>query len=136
MAVSKICKDRGQTTLVSNGYGTVKSLINCTGTVNYNQAAFWLLGDGSIMVVGRLNITNFVRTGANPGVKITLPDFIPTPTRGGTVSIGFRAQSVQELTNLTTTENSKDVNIFTTESFNNAQNGTLTLIMNSIIAIH
>lgn len=136
MAVSKICKDRGQTTLVSNGYGTVKSLINCTGTVNYNQAAFWLLGDGSIMVVGRLNITNFVRTGANPGVKITLPDFIPTPTRTVTVSVGFRSQNVQELSNLSITENSRDVNLITTESFTNAQNGTLTLMVNSIIAIH
>ena len=128
-----VLKEEQNQTAESNT-GTI-SLYNCTGTVSHNQIYFKKLQSGLWFVEGRVNINNYVRTGSNPGVTITLPSTVPTPTKGGGFAVGFRAQSPREYLVLGIAAGSRDINITTTESFTNAANGTLTFIVNGIITL-
>lgn len=102
------------------------SLVNCTGTIS---GQFYLSVSSNhkfIQVYGRVRIKSFVRTSNNPGVYVTLP-FTPSAGRG--VPIGYRGESPVEQVNFTITANSTRAILNTTETYTNAANGTLTLMV-------
>ena len=128
-----VLKDE-QSKLAESNTGTI-SLYGCTGTISHNQIYFTKLQSGLWFVQGRVNINSFVRTASNPGVVITMPAIVPTPTKSNTFIVGFRGQSPRESVNLTLSNGSRDATFITTESFANAANGTLTFIVNGIITL-
>ena len=121
---------------LASSVGAVSSLHNCTGTVSHNQIVFTGLENGLWFVQGRFNINSYVRTGANPGVVITLPSFVPTPTKSNKYIVGYRGQSPREYVDIALTSGSRNVTFATTESFTNAGDGTLTFFVNSIITLN
>lgn len=72
-----------------------------------------------VYIWGRIRITNFVRTGNNPGVKFTLPFYYDTA-----YPIGYRGESAVEQA----TFSMKNGLLNTTETYSNASNGTLTFM--------
>ena len=114
-------------TLGGKNTGTI-SLYNCSGTVSHNNLEFFVSEGGEIWVQGRININSYVRSGANSGVMITLPDIVPTPTKEFWSLIGFQSQHPREYVYISLTPNSRAAYIQTSESFNNTTNGTLTFI--------
>lgn len=114
-------------TLGGKNTGTI-SLYNCSGTVSHNNLEFFVSEGGEIWVQGRININSYVRSGANSGVIITLPDIVPTPTKEFWSLIGFQSQHPREYVYISLTPNSRAAYIQTSESFNNTTNGTLTFI--------
>lgn len=126
MAISTI-KGTGGTGAVSYDRGTPTTFKNCTGTVNNQNIVFFKLANGMYFMLGRINITNFVRTGGNPGVNLTLPDIVPTPTITRGVYVGVRGQNPREMVVADFTAGSRTIALYTSESFQNAQNGDLTL---------
>lgn len=115
-------------------YATL-SVYNCTGTISHNQLDFLRTKGGEIIVQGRVNINSFVRTATNPGVNITLPSFIPTPTVTREFIIGFRAQSPREGAVFRVEAGSRTAFLKTLESYANAPNGTLTFIVSGRIFV-
>lgn len=111
------------------------TLYNCTGTISHNQLEFIVSKSGAIYVQGRININSFARTGTNPGVTIALPLIVATPKYTRSYMIGFRAQNPREALGLNMTANSRNVSLTTYESFQNAQNGTLTFIVSGRIFV-
>lgn len=128
MAISTI-KGTGGTEAVSFGAGTVTSFKNCTGTVSHNNVYFFGLANGMYFMMGRINITNFVRTGGNPGVNLTLPDIVPTPTANRSMNVGIRGQNPREMIIVDITAGSRTMTVYTSESFQNSQNGDLTFFV-------
>ena len=114
-------------TLGGKNTGTI-SLYNCSGTVSHNNLEFFVSEGGEIWAQGRININSYVRSGANSGVMITLPDIVPTPTKEFWSLIGFQSQHPREYVYISLTPNSRAAYIQTSESFNNTTNGTLTFI--------
>ena len=114
-------------TLGGKNTGTI-SLYNCSGTVSHNNLEFFVSEGGEIWVQGMININSYVRSGANSGVMITLPDIVPTPTKEFWSLIGFQSQHPREYVYISLTPNSRAAYIQTSESFNNTTNGTLTFI--------
>ena len=113
------------------GYPTYSSMRNCTGTVATNFLQLYQSeSGGACTICGRIAITSFVRSGANPGVNLTLPSAIPTPTKTTVFYVGFRAENPRENVQLNLTANSRTILLFTTETYQNAQNGTLTFSCN------
>ncbi len=53
-------------------YSIPLSLSNCTGTISGSLYAGFNLDRTRMSLQGRIRITNFVRTGSNPGVNATL----------------------------------------------------------------
>lgn len=115
-------------------YGTL-TVYACTGTISHNQLAFITTKGGEICVEGRVNINSFTRTGSNPGVNISLPTSIPTPTKTREFLIGFRSQSPREMAVFRLEANSRTARLMTTESYANATNGTLTLVCSGRIFV-
>lgn len=116
---------------VSSGGASNLRLYNCTGTITGGLWYFRSEDDTSrnLIVSGRIRITNFVRTGANPGIEGALP-IVPTQIASMALSVGYRAENVAELANLQFIPNSTpNFRLSTTETYQNAQNGTLTLIV-------
>lgn len=133
--LTKICEAiKGQCLLDDNTTGTA-TLHNCTGTISHNQITFYTTKSGLLYVSGRVNINSFTRTGGNPGVVIALPNNVPTPTLSITYQAGIRAQEPREAAQLAFTANSRNVYITTTESFANAANGTLTLVVECMVVL-
>lgn len=122
----------GVNSVKSSSVGT-SALYHCTGTISHDQIYFIQLGNGLWFITGRVNINSFTRTDVNPGVNVTLPSTAPTPTRGFNIPCGYRAQNNREQTNLSIEAGSRVMRLSTTESYQNAQNGTLTLIVSSIV---
>lgn len=110
------------------GTCTRGSLINCTGTAGGAMYAQILFGRFFILT-GRLYVTSFVRSGVNPGFNITLPSTIPTPLTTFTESYGYRGENAREQVIFHFTAGSRAVKVTTSESFANAANGTLTLVV-------
>ena len=109
---------------------TLSSLRNCTGT----GALFLMLtqaqSGGPVFINGRVNIASYARTDANPGVYITLPSSVATPTKTANYCIGANAQFPREVVQITLTANSRTAIIFTSETFNNHTGNLLTFICN------
>ena len=122
-------------TLGGKNMGTISSFYNCSGTVSHNNLEFLVSEGGEIWVQGRININSYVRSGANSGVVITLPDIVPTPTKEFWSPIGFQSQHPREYVYIALTPNSRTANLRTTESFDNTTNGALTFICSGRIFI-
>lgn len=115
---------------ISESYQEVNNfaVVNCTGTVSGSLTYIRTKG-GLITVSGRVRISSFVRTGSNPGVSFTLPECVTTPTVTHSFKIGFRGESPMETIALQKTKGSRAVTLITHESYSNAANGTLTLVI-------
>lgn len=105
-------------------------LVNCTGNINSWLTVLYY-ADGSVILNGRLTITNFVRTGANPGITFNLPSAIPTPTISQTTYICPMSFNPHEVGTLVLNANSKLCRLNTTETFLNAPNGSITFIVDT-----
>ena len=116
------------TKLITNGVGYLSNmtLYNCTGTIT-GTIVYALSGDGkTLLMYGRIRITNFVRTGNNPGIRGNLSKSFFKTTN---FPIGFRGESPVEQITLNLSQNSSLISLITTESYSNAANGTLTLMI-------
>lgn len=102
------------------------TLYNCTGTITGN-IAHALSEDGkTLLMYGRIRITSFVRTGNNPGIRGNISKSFFKTTG---LPIGFRGESPVEQITINLTQNSSLIALITTESYSNAANGTLTLMI-------
>ena len=124
MAVSTIKKDRLTCDSVSNNLTAPasNSLLNCTGTVT-NTPTFEIFDAGHVLLGGRLLISNFVRTGGNPGAYLTLPNGLRLKTSFGVRSTGYSANSggirLGEMCIVSGAKDSTQILISATESYAN-----------------
>jgi hypothetical protein len=106
---------------------TLGNLYRCTGT-KYGGIYFQHLFGRFFVLSGRFFIASFVRSGANPGVYITMPSSMPVPLTTYNEAYGFRGENANEQVMFQFTANSRSVLVNTTESFTNAANGRLTFM--------
>ena len=117
-----------QTDMPTNIYSVTSfNLLKCTGTITGSLHAGFNSDKTRMSLQGRIRITNFVRTGGNPGITVTLATQL-NKTQNGHL-IGFRGQSPVENIIMSTTKGSNVIQLTTTESYSNAVNGTLTLMI-------
>lgn len=100
---------------------TNMTVINCTGTIGGNINIRVRKDKKAVWASGRVAITNFTRTGNNPGVKLANFENLGLPT-GLYIFVGIRGEAAFERAQITTTGGV----LTTTESFANASNGRLT----------
>lgn len=101
-------------------YPTLTAL-NCTGTITYELN---VLQKGKMVCIsGRIAITGFSRTGANPGVQFTYSSW--NPNQNIYRISGFRAESPRECVELAFTTTGL-VTFRTRETYTNASGSTLT----------
>ena len=100
------------------------TLFNCTGTITGSVSMRYTQNHKYVLVWGRIRITNFARTGGNPGVTLSLPF-----THDLSFSIGYRGESPVEQVNLSFASG----RLTTTESYGNVTGSVLTLMVPSTI---
>ena len=96
-------------------------LYNCTGTIGGNINLKIRKDKKAVWASGRVAITNFTRTGNNPGVRLVNFSNLGLPT-GLFIFVGIRGEAAFERAQIRTT----DGILTTTESYANASNGRLT----------
>ena len=104
------------------------TLLNCTGTVA-GVLSFKTSNSRWVYLFGRINITNYARSGSNPGVSFTLPTGIPTPAASSNVPVGINSLFPREQANINLTAGSRTANITTTESYNNSTGNVFTFVI-------
>lgn len=115
------------------------TLTNCTGTIKDNLK--WQQNaNNTITIYGRCTIESYVRTGANPGIKITLPNSLKSKNAFIIYPNGYVAGSSQgirygENIQMSATANSTQISLTTTESYNNWDSATRAWIVISPITI-
>lgn len=98
------------------------SLRNCTGTIN-GSFYYSLRNDNKAMMIsGRVYISNFSRTGANPGFTFANATGFPS---SGSYSIGFRGESPIESVGM----NFSSKTITSNETFSNCSGTRLTFMV-------
>ena len=95
---------------------------NCNGTINGSFSYRIRSDNKAIVISGRVYITSFSRTGANPG--FTFAD-IGIPTTAGNHMIGYRGESPIESLNI----NFGARTITTNETFSNCSGSRLTFMV-------
>lgn len=94
------------------------SLYNCTGTITGSISFRYTQDHKYACIWGRIRITNFSRTGSNPGVTLALPFHADA-----TYMVGYRGESPIEIVSI----NLISGTLTTTESYSNATGNVLTL---------
>ena len=118
---------------VAQGYtwGSSKNLTlsryNCSGTINGGFSYRIRSDNKAIKIGGRVYISSFSRTGANPGV--TFADIGVTSSQG--YPVGYRGESPAETVNLSFVNH----RINTNETFTNASGTRLTLMIPDTIIL-
>ena len=97
---------------------------NCTGTITGSISMFHTTDRKLAVLWGRIRITNFSRTGGNPGVVLSLPF-----THDRSFPIGYRGESPVEQVNLSFNSGI----LTTTESYSNVTGNFLTLMVPATI---
>lgn len=100
------------------------SLFHCTGTITGSMGMAYTADRKLVILWGRIRITNFSRTGGNPGVTLSLPF-----TRDLSYPVGYRGESPVEQVNISLSSG----NLTTTESYSNATGNILTLMVPAAI---
>ena len=118
--------DQAMNYLADKEWGPIKylslGLYRCSGTIN-GSISYQLRNDGKAAYVrGRVYISNFTRSGANPGFTYTKPDGWNIT---GSYSVGHRGENATEFVQFY----ASTYVINTTETFQNATNGRLTFII-------
>lgn len=100
---------------------------NCTGDITASQTRMSCsVNSRLVQICGRIIISNFVRTSSNPGVYIDLP-FLSNETLS--FCCGHRIGTDREVVMVNVNRGSNMLLINTSETYVNATNGTLTLII-------
>lgn len=99
---------------------TNMTVYNCTGTISGNINIRVRKDLKAVWASGRVAITNFTRTGNNPGVKLANFENLGIPT-GLYIFVGIRGEAAFERAQIVTT----DGLLTTTESYQNASSGRL-----------
>lgn len=140
MAVSTIIKTRLACDSVSNSLTAPasSSLLNCTGTIT-STPTFEIFDSGHVLFGGRLLISNFVRTGANPGAYITLPNGLRLKTSFGARTTGYSANAsgvrLGEMCTVSGVKDSTQILVGATESYANQDSSARVWYMVSPIMI-
>ena len=120
-----------------------ESLYNCEGTIA-SHIRYHLSGK-ILMIEGRLTITNYRRTGGNPGVTITLPNGLKSKRNISIVTAGINGLfngdekifSLGENTQFNATQGSGSITINTTESYVNfGGSGTYTRAIFQVFPVY
>ena len=102
-------------------------LLRCTGTITATEAQIAYSESGrTIQICGRITIKDFVRTSYHPGVCIELPF---RANKSLSFCVGKSTVNSGDDIYVSVTENSNILGISVTESYQNAPNGTLILIV-------
>jgi len=110
------------------------TLYNCTGTIATGYGINMSISPDKTMLNmrGVVRISSFVKTGAHPGVTLTLP-FAPLHPLNGNVVVGFRAQTPSEVVYLELAQEDTHAHLWVSEYHANAQSGNFDLIVPSTL---
>lgn len=96
--------------------------INCSGTRNGSFVYRLRKDHKAILIWGRMYISGYSRSGANPGVRFTVPE---AGFPNSAIYCGFRGESSVEAIQINLSQGT----ITTTETFSNASGSRLTFII-------